>query len=590
MSPLCQLLREPRDPTSKVAWRWDAGADRAVCWAEFRRHVSALRERLAGEPEGAWVLFTEDAYSFAVGLMALWHSGRHAVSPPNRQDGSLRALQTRTAGVLTDRPDWFRGGSVIHPLGHPSRRGIDDITPLSPDALAVELFTSGTTGAEKPVTKRIRHLADEVRELMATWDALLGDATVFATASHQHLYGLLFGVLWPLCAGRPFHAQHFLHVGELAPRIRASEASVLASVPTHLNRLSRQAETATLEGRIRAVFSSGGPLSAPTAHRIKEVLGRSPLEILGSTETGGIAWRTQDAGKSDDSWTPLTGVRVTCSPCSSVMRVGSPFVSVEGADDGYATGDTISLLPNGRFQLEGRLDRVVKIGEKRLDLVRMESQIQEDSGVGEVALATVDRDTDLRVAAAVVPSAEGWELIQRDGRRAFIRTMRTRLAKDWDPALHPRHWRIETALPENAQGKITRESLDQLFRKPDGDGPPSDPPEVIEESRGADYLERLCLVPRDLSCFPGHFPDSPVVPGVLQLDWAMELAAELLEETPRLSAIDSLKLLAPLRPECRFRIKVRITHGTRIHFRIWYEDTEFARGQVRLGATGSREP
>jgi acyl-coenzyme A synthetase/AMP-(fatty) acid ligase len=375
------------------------------------------------------VLLTEDAYAFAVGLLALWHSGRHAISPPNRQQGSLRVLQTCAAGVLSDRPDWFSEGSSLQPLVDAGRGGSSGLAPLSRDALAVELYTSGTTGAEKPVAKRICHLEDEVRQLGATWDAAVDGATVFATASHQHLYGLLFGVLWPLCAGRAFQAHHFLHVGEFVPRMREVGDCALASVPTHLKRLARHAEVSTLRGYCRAVFSSGGPLSTETAHRIARALGRAPLEVLGSTETGGIAWRAQEPGAGESPWKPFPAVRVTRDRHSGVARVSSPVVSVDEGGEGFATGDRIALRPDGCFELEGRLDRVVKVGEKRLDLARMESQLRGHPWVTEVALVTLDREGEPRVAAALVPSERGWERLRHEGRRAFGRALRTHRAR-----------------------------------------------------------------------------------------------------------------------------------------------------------------
>jgi 3-hydroxymyristoyl/3-hydroxydecanoyl-(acyl carrier protein) dehydratase len=155
--------------------------------------------------------------------------------------------------------------------------------------------------------------------------------------------------------------------------------------------------------------------------------------------------------------------------------------------------------------------------------------------------------------------------------------------------LHPRLWRTVRDLPENTQGKVPLDSLAQLFQELDWEGPAADRPEVLEEFRGRSSLERLCLVPRDLSCFPGHFPDLPVVPGVLQLDWAMELVAELLDATPRIEAIESLKLLAPLEPGGRFRIRVRVTPEARVDLKIWSEGAEHARGRVRLDAAGRQD-
>ena len=76
MSSLSTLLQQSRAADSVVAWRREneERAGGAVRWGEFRLDVARLRERLTGEPEGGWLLLTEDTYAFAVGLLALWHS------------------------------------------------------------------------------------------------------------------------------------------------------------------------------------------------------------------------------------------------------------------------------------------------------------------------------------------------------------------------------------------------------------------------------------------------------------------------------------------------------------------------------------
>ncbi|MBW2419922.1 MAG: acyl-CoA synthetase [Deltaproteobacteria bacterium] len=587
MSPLCHLLLQFRDPSLEVARHWDpvTRSDQVVRWHEFQRDVVGLRNRIVSEPEGAWVLLTEDAYAFAVGLFALWHAGRYAISPPNRQPSSLRTLRTQAVGVLSDRPDWFPESACLDPTKHAEPVDSACLGPLDPDALAMELFTSGTTGVEKPVTKRIRHLEDEVRELHAAWSTAVGGASFFSAASHQHVYGLLFGVLWPLHAGCVFQRHHYLHPGELVPRMQDAGDCVLASVPTHLKRLARHVHAPTLQGVCRTVFSSGGPLAPDTAHDIARALGAPPIEVLGSTETGGIAWRTQEPGSGSGHWTPFSSVRVACDGEDNLLRVSSPFVSVDAGEDGFATGDRISLQSDGTFVLEGRSDRVVKIGEKRLDLTRMESEIRARSSIDEVALATIEREAELRVAATIVPSEEGWTLIQQRGERAFVHGLRAGLADAWDPVLHPRFWRVVSRLPLNPQGKLTLGALRRLFLAPEPVASDPDRPEVLEQFRGVDFLERACRVPRDLGCFEGHFPGCPIVPGVLQLDWAMELSAELLEGARRVEEIESAKFSAPLGPDDSFRINVRVVDESRIAFRIAGDEVEYARGRICLSAT-----
>ena len=67
--------------------------------------------------------------------------------------------------------------------------------------------------------------------------------------------------------------------------------AVLVTTPVHLRRMTATHELARVAAVCRAVFSSGGPLEAETAAGVAERLGEAPIEILGSTETGGVAVR-----------------------------------------------------------------------------------------------------------------------------------------------------------------------------------------------------------------------------------------------------------------------------------------------------------
>jgi acyl-coenzyme A synthetase/AMP-(fatty) acid ligase/3-hydroxymyristoyl/3-hydroxydecanoyl-(acyl carrier protein) dehydratase len=626
VSLLGGLLLEPRDRRSPVALRWDASSnlDQTVAWGEFVVDVARLRDELSRQSTGGWVLLTEDAYSFAVGLLALWHSGRHAISPPNRQSGALRNPQTGAAGILTDRPDWFGEASTLHPLLDGERvdveRELSEATKsfrrLDEDALAVEFFTSGTTGDEKPILKQLRHLATEVEELGRNWDDRVDGSVLFSSASHQHLYGMLFGVLWPLCSSHVFRAEHYLHAGELLPRLAAAEGSVLASVPTHLKRLALHAQAPQLRDRCALVFSSGGPLPEETAHAIAGLVGDAPIEVFGSTETGGIAWRCQSPPAKGEAtvaspslWTPFAGVEVAADSSTGTLRVRSPFVSFGEAASGrrkgqdsefFTTGDRVAIRGAGQFELLGRMDRVVKIGERRLDLTRMESELRGETWVAEVGLTTLRRETDdpagergdaqERVAAVVAPSESGWVLIGESGRRALSARLRARLGESWDPVLHPRYWRFVAELPENAQGKVTQSLLRETFQEADWGRMRVDRPEMLGETREENAIERIALVPSDLECFPGHFPNRFVVPGVLQLDWALGLAEVLLGRAPEVERIESLKMLMPLDPGARFRIRVERARPDRLDLKLWFGDRIFSKGRVRIATSIGSQP
>lgn len=97
-------------------------------------------------------------------------------------------------------------------------------------------------------------------------------------------------------------------------------------------------------------------------------------------------------------------------------------------------------------------------------------------------------------------------------------------------------------------------------------------PDVVEERvTGADFELQL-QVPADLDVWPGHFPGRPVVPAVLQVDWAMRAACRWLGPH-KLSAISALKLRRPVLPGQRLVLRLRASRSSgRVDF-------EFADGQ-----------
>ena len=66
-------------------------------------------------------------------------------------------------------------------------------------------------------------------------------------------------------------------------------------------------------------------------------------------------------------------------------------------------------------------------------------------------------------------------------------------------------------------------------------------------------FETSCIIPGDHPSLAGHFPDAPIVPGVVVLD---EVAAALAEcrKGCRLIGIPFVKFFAPIKPEQLFVI------------------------------------
>ncbi len=575
-----ELLEERVADDTPVAF--GRGGERTRC--DLDRDVAACAGRVEAVGAGRWLLCSDDSYAAAVALLALARAGSLAVFPPNRQPGTLRHLVAGSAGALVDSAQAtaeLAGLPAVEILG-PSPAARPRPSRFDRDAPWVEFRTSGTTGDGRPVVKALRHLEDEVLALEERLGASCSPGLqVFSTASHQHIYGLLFRVLWPLAAGRAFQRETLLHTQELLPRIAASGDAALVTTPVHLTRLAANAGLRPLRGICRVSFSSGGPLDAETAKAVAEQLGSAPVEVFGSTETGGIAIRRRDRDGEAFRALPRVDLR---RGADGRLEVTSPFVSVGDAlPDGRSrmlSADRIELVPGGGFRLLGRADRVVKVGEKRLSLPEMERVLAAHPAVAEASLLVLEQ----RVHAVVAPSASGRPLLDREERRALRTTLTRHLAGRFDPVLLPRAWRFVAALPRDAQDKIPHASLVALFADRSVGSSRASAPRIVREGREGGEWVRELDVPADLAQLEGHFPGRPLVPGVVQLAWALDAAAAWLGRAPRLTGIETLKFPEPLAPGRCVRVSVSCSEdGSRLRFQIRSGERVHAVGRALLG-------
>ncbi|CAE6876754.1 AMP-binding protein [Paraburkholderia domus] len=498
--------------------------------AAFRARVSTLVTLMQTQAARRYALCIDDPFDFACALFALFACGKEPVIPANATPGYLADLADAYDAVLTDAdlPHGVRDADADATRARDISYKIDPQAPLT-------LYTSGSSGTPKPIRKTLAQFNAEVHTLERQWGALLGDATLLASVPHHHIYGLLFRVLWPLAAGRAFDRAMSIEPLHLQTQVEQCGATVVVSTPAQLSRWPALPGFAALTPAPRAFFSSGGPLALEAAQEYAAAYGAAPLEIYGSTETGGIAWRRQD---QTDAWQPVTGIEVRRDE-DGALNVRSPHLDHTGW---HRTDDKIAFDADGRFRLQGRLDRVLKLDGKRVSLPELEARLALHPYVAQAAIVPLEGASRDRVGAVVALTEAGSEALRDEGRVLLAQSLRRHLAEYFDVVVLPRHWRFRLTLPFDSRGKLPVAAVAAAFE------PRTDGVEVLAVARSADTLHYELRVPPTLVHFAGHFPGLPILPGVVQVHWAMRLAAEQLPAVRALVSVDRLKFMAPVPP------------------------------------------
>ncbi len=571
-------------PAHAVAgWR---GAQAVSCAALVER-IQAWRCALAARPGRHFALYIEDSLEFAAALLGAWQAGKTVWLTADALPASCAALRARVDGFLGEFP------ADCAPVAAPQSPTAAIAGGAAAGALdgafeALVVHTSGSTGAPQAIAKRLSQLASEVDVLEAMFGETLGsDAAVIATVSHQHIYGLLFKVLWPLCAGRPLRAESVAYPEELAALL-ARRPALLVSSPAHLKRLPDLAGWHDARAQLRAVFSSGGPLPEEAAHACADLLGKAPIEVYGSSETGGVAWRQRSRPAGAAAWTAFPNVEWRIGE-EGALAVRSPHL----ADAGWLPlADRAEAAADGRFELRGRADRIVKLEEKRISLDGLEAALCASPSVKEARLLLDESSQRACLAAIVVLAPEGRQQLQAEGKLAMNRSLRAVLAANAEAVALPRRWRYVHHMPVNAQGKTTHAALAALLSGEPGDAGAAAPapgrptePAWRELERGEATVRLSLTVPPDLLYFDGHFPGSPILPGVVQVDWAIARGRHYFATPPVFRDIAMLKFQQVITPGATVQLELAwdAAKGS-LQFKYLSEAGQHASGRVLFAA------
>ncbi len=546
MSTLIALSKWMTEPAEhRVAFH----KKRALTAIEFKQRVKDWVDFLGDKDGSRWAVYHEDSYEFVAILFALWQLNRTACVPGDNLPATVERLDSCVDGYIGNFPNGLEVEQCTEKAGL-TRHCWKDVNP---NFSALEIYTSGSTGDPKPISKTIVQLELEIKTLERQWPSEQG-CSVLSTVSHQHFYGMIFRLLWPLSVKQPFSRFSCDYIEDIYHAADDCSSYALISSPSHLARINTVKDWRKLQSRCHYVFSSAAPLLQEDSINVARALKTSVREIYGSSETGAIAWRIQNDSNSDVLWRALLNVTLSADE-SGVLKAASPYLM---GNEPMRLADVVIFYPNNRFRLDGRIDSIVKVEGKRVSLMAIERLLLKNEWVKHAKALTLNRR---RVETAVVIqlTVTGEQHLQLVGKKEIVSAIKSSLLGSFELVVIPRRWRFVKQMPYNTQGKLPKGAILKLFDKE-----PVKWPTVEEKQTGESSVMLKCYLPVELIYFDGHFENNPILPGVVQTYWAEKFGRELLSINGRFRRLEAIKFVAIIRPKSRCTISLQYNSANKV--------------------------
>jgi len=204
-----------------------------------------------------------------------------------------------------------------------------------------------------------------------------------------------------------------------------------------------------------AVFSSGGVLDFAAAVATEKNFAVAPIEVYGSTESGGVGYRQRKT--EEQEWHAFPTVHISIG-ADNLLSIQSPFF-----DDPFLLMNDLAEKKNSGFLLLGRNDDVVKIEEKRISLSQMNNKILQSPYIKESVVISLQQNQRQQTACLATLTEQGITLAKERGDKAVAEHIRLFLGSYFESVVIPRKFRFVESLPYNEQSKLKRADLLEYF-------------------------------------------------------------------------------------------------------------------------------
>lgn len=451
------------------------------------------------------------------------------------------------------------------------------------------LQTSGSSGKSKMIEKSLAQMIKE-SEYLADELNFSSQNTFFSSVSHRHMFGLTFKVFLPLALGARVIADE-LNYPEAILGLSLANHVFIAS-PVLLRTLAQSPAAIALKG-LSGIVSAGSPLKKELRSELGRICDARIIEIYGSTETGIVA-------KDDGCGLRLFDAVDAGLDDRGALSVSSPWCEF------FQTNDAASI-DEDRLALQGRIDRIVKLNDKRVSLESIEAKLLESGLLADCYCAPHPKFK--RIAALLQLNGEGLKKFRKIGKKGVVAELKELLKLEFKNSV--RYFKIVEKMPRNQQGKFEKSEFENaLFASPKpvwsggrvneagkicyGSGQNLESAlncdtnaSCVKFDEGGDRLDGAqkyefgAIMHAGLEIFESHFPNLPLLPGFMQLDYVFELASMVGVDISGASTVENLKFMKFVRPGDLLRICFE-KRGGKLYFELFCNGKKCSTGRATL--------
>ena len=421
------------------------------------------------------VITSENNFYFVIHFFASMFCGKNIY---------LVADKTRLKEIQFDY-DILENG-IFAPIENYEFPALDIKRPL------INFYTSGSSGTPKIIQKSLYNLIREAEDIGKEFQLKNESFTVISTTTMCHLFGLTFHLMTPLCNGLIIDTQNISY-SECVDR----KNTILVSTPTFLSTILKFETPFKVSPEY--IITAGSKLNENVFEHLEH--DSKIIEIYGSTETGVIAYKTHF--NSGFKVFP----NVTLTEKQPNYEVNSDYFYNEKT----VLNDKIEIT-NGVLTIGKRTDRIFKIFEKRISADELEKILRQNNLIKD---CYITKQGD-KLACLGVLTNEGKDYLLKNNITCLTKELKKFLYNYSE--IVPQKWKYIDEIPMTQTGKINKQFIQHIFNVN------VSLPIILDRNISKNSIIYRIFFYSQCNFFRGHFSEFQLVPGVLQLFFAKELA------------------------------------------------------------------